>query len=217
MRFLFNVEFYTATKSCHLAKKCWWQIGKKSAITVLSKRRVVTMHFSQKLKWLRAQHHLTQEQLAKILFVSRQAISKYESGRGYPDVEKIVLLSKLFNVSMDFLLDDEMYDTGKSVIEDVKVDKVKRLFSVLSKHFGISEQDIVGQKKDDYTVDVRRIAMYLCYNIFDMSLTEISAVMGKRENTAILHGIQSIERKIGENCSFNKEINLLGKKIMMNT
>ena len=62
------------------------------------------MEFNQKLQELRKQKGLTQEELAKELFVSRTAISKWESGRGYPNIESLKLISKLFSVTVDELL-----------------------------------------------------------------------------------------------------------------
>lgn len=62
------------------------------------------MEFSEKLIALRKGRELTQEQLAEQLNVSRQSVSKWESGQVIPEVEKIVALSKTFNVTLDSLL-----------------------------------------------------------------------------------------------------------------
>ena len=67
------------------------------------------MIFGEKLKLLRSEKHLTQEGLAEKLSVSRQAVSKWESGTGYPETEKMLALSKMFNVSLDYLLLDDEY------------------------------------------------------------------------------------------------------------
>lgn len=67
------------------------------------------MIFGEKLKLLRNENHLTQERLAEKLSVSRQAVSKWESGTGYPETEKMLELSKMFNVSLDYLLLDDEY------------------------------------------------------------------------------------------------------------
>lgn len=65
------------------------------------------MEFHVKLQELRKQNNLTQEQLAQKLFVSRTAISKWESNRGYPSIESLKNLSKLFSISLDDLLSSE--------------------------------------------------------------------------------------------------------------
>lgn len=65
------------------------------------------MEFNEKLQELRKQKGLTQEELAELLYVSRTAISKWESGRGFPNIESLKAISKFFSVSLDKLLSGE--------------------------------------------------------------------------------------------------------------
>lgn len=69
------------------------------------------MTFGEKIQKLRKETGLSQEELADQLNVSRQAVSKWERDSGYPETEKIVRMSKLFHVSLDYLLGEE--DTQK--------------------------------------------------------------------------------------------------------
>ena len=62
------------------------------------------MEFHEKLQELRKSRGLTQEELAEALFVSRTAISKWESGRGYPSIDSLKEISRYFSVSIDDLL-----------------------------------------------------------------------------------------------------------------
>ena len=62
------------------------------------------MTFGEKLKILRTNAHLTQDQLADKLYVSRTAVSKWESGRGYPNIESLKAIAKLFSLTLDELL-----------------------------------------------------------------------------------------------------------------
>ena len=62
------------------------------------------MEFNEKLQELRKQRGLTQEELAEKLYVSRTAISKWESGRGYPNIESLKAIAKFFSVTVDELL-----------------------------------------------------------------------------------------------------------------
>ena len=62
------------------------------------------MEFNEKLQELRKQKGLTQEDLAEKLYVSRTAISKWESGRGYPNIESLKAIAKFFGVTVDELL-----------------------------------------------------------------------------------------------------------------
>ncbi len=70
-------------------------------------KEVVGMEFNEKLQELRKQKNLTQEQLAEQLYVSRTAISKWESGRGYPSIDSLKEISNYFLVSLDELLSSE--------------------------------------------------------------------------------------------------------------
>ncbi len=62
------------------------------------------MEFNEKLQELRKQKGLTQEELAELLYVSRTAISKWESGRGFPNIESLKAISEYFSISLDDLL-----------------------------------------------------------------------------------------------------------------
>lgn len=62
------------------------------------------MEFNEKLQMLRKQKGLTQEELGEILFVSRTAISKWESGRGYPNIDSLKEIAKFFGLTVDQLL-----------------------------------------------------------------------------------------------------------------
>lgn len=65
------------------------------------------MEFNEKLKELRSSRGLTQEELAEALFVSRTAVSKWESGRGYPSIDSLKEISTFFSVTIDELLSGE--------------------------------------------------------------------------------------------------------------
>ncbi len=71
------------------------------------------MEFGEKLKQLRKANHLSQEKLSERIHVSRQAISKWEQGSAIPDTDNIVLLSKFFQVPIEYLLlnDEEIKDS----------------------------------------------------------------------------------------------------------
>lgn len=64
------------------------------------------MTLGDKLSKLRKENNYTQEQLAEILGVSRQAISKWESDVTYPETNKLIRMSELFDCSLDYLLKD---------------------------------------------------------------------------------------------------------------
>ena len=70
------------------------------------------MSFGENLQTIRKKNHLSQEGLAEMLGVSRQAVSKWELGEGYPEVDKLLILSKKLNISIDSLLGGENVTTN---------------------------------------------------------------------------------------------------------
>ena len=65
------------------------------------------MEFGEKLQGLRKGRSLTQEQLAEALYVSRTAVSKWESGRGYPNIDSLREISRFFSVTIDELISSD--------------------------------------------------------------------------------------------------------------
>lgn len=78
------------------------------------------MEFNEKLQELRKRKGLTQEELAELLFVSRTAVSKWESGRGFPNIESLKAISKCFSVSLDELL------SGEEILDIAEKDQKKK-------------------------------------------------------------------------------------------
>ena len=75
------------------------------------------MTFPEKLQLIRKHHDLSQEELAEKLGVTRQTVSRWEAGQSMPDIEKILIISKAFSVSTDYLLNDEI-DNSTSTLTD---------------------------------------------------------------------------------------------------
>lgn len=73
------------------------------------------MTLGDKLSKLRKENNYTQELLADVLGVSRQAISKWESDTTYPETDKLIRMSELFDCSLDYLLKDKV-ETGNDCI-----------------------------------------------------------------------------------------------------
>lgn len=72
--------------------------------------------FSEKLKELRNEKGISQEKLSELLNVSRQSISRYENGTVQPDFDKLITLSKYFEVSIDYLLDHSIEEASSSAV-----------------------------------------------------------------------------------------------------
>ncbi|MDE7206380.1 MAG: helix-turn-helix domain-containing protein [Lachnospiraceae bacterium] len=69
------------------------------------------MELSERLQQLRKKENYSQEQLAELLGISRQAVSKWESGQGYPDISNIMKLAEIYNVSTDYILLEKKEET----------------------------------------------------------------------------------------------------------
>lgn len=95
------------------------------------------MELGEKLQELRKQKGLTQEELAEILYVSRTAVSKWESGRGIPNIESLKSISKYFSVSIDELLSGE--EILAAADEDLK-QKEKHLCDIV---FGLLDCSMI--------------------------------------------------------------------------
>ena len=80
------------------------------------------MTLGEKIAKQRKEHNFTQDQLAEILGVSRQSVSKWESDIAYPETEKLIKLGKLFDCSMDYLLKEEITEkSGKQSVQAVQI------------------------------------------------------------------------------------------------
>lgn len=72
------------------------------------------MSFSEKIFFIRSNNKLSQEDMAGKFDVSRQTISKWESGLSYPEIDKLIAISEMFDVSIDYLLKDNFRDQVKN-------------------------------------------------------------------------------------------------------
>ena len=127
--------------------------------------RADRMEFHEKLLELRKQKGLTQEELAEVLYVSRAAVSKWESGRGYPNIDSLKAIAKFFGVTIDELLSgDELL----TIAEEDTRQKESRFRDLV---FGLLDCSVAmffflpffGQKEN---AGIREVAL--------LSLTEIA-------------------------------------------
>ena len=122
------------------------------------------MSFAENLQAVRKERKITQEDLAELLNVSRQAVSKWEQGTGYPEVEKLIVLAKVLNVSLDYLVSDSSDDlnssqsqrnfTGKILIKSYDGKRIVNCYKVLS--FSINNS-LFKNKKDEPSFALYRV------------------------------------------------------------
>lgn len=122
------------------------------------------MEFNEKLQELRKQKNLTQEQLAEQLYVSRTAISKWESGRGYPSIDSLKEISRVFSISLDELLSSE------EILTAAQEDSRQRITHFRDLVFGLLDSSLVmflflpffGQRETDR---IREVSLLTLTNI----------------------------------------------------
>jgi transcriptional regulator with XRE-family HTH domain len=126
------------------------------------------MEFHEKLQELRKQKGLTQEELAASIYVSRTAISKWESGRGYPSIDSLKAIAKFFSVTIDELL------TGNEALNIAEEDHKERESHLRDLVFGLLDlsvamffflpffgQSIDGAVQAVSLLSLNRIGLYL--------------------------------------------------------
>ena len=114
------------------------------------------MLFNEKLKMLRKESNLTQEELAEKLNVSRQAITKWESGDGTPDIENLKQISNLFNTTIDELVKEDKNVTVEakeqySYIEELEIDHTKHFDIKICK---IKELNILANAQEKIKIEL---------------------------------------------------------------
>lgn len=123
------------------------------------------MSIGEKLKEGRKKAGLSQEQLAEKLCVSRQAITKWESNRGIPDIGNMQNISKLFGVSIDYLLDDGETKLNNVIKETINIDDYEKTGKCRSRY-----DAVVRAKYPKATIIyplIRRKKLSLVENIVD--------------------------------------------------
>lgn len=83
------------------------------------------MELGKQIKMYRQEAHLSQEELANRVYVSRQTISNWENDKSYPDVNSLVLLSEIFQISLDKLIKGDI-EVMKDVIQKEEIEKMNR-------------------------------------------------------------------------------------------
>ena len=119
------------------------------------------MTFGKKIKKLRTDNGLTQDELAEKIYVTRTAISKWESGRGFPNIESLKTISKYFSVSLDELL------SGEEILAIAENDNKQKERTLRDLIFGLLDCGMAlllflpffGQKADGVIREVSLIAL----------------------------------------------------------
>jgi chromosomal replication initiator protein len=125
---------------------------------------------------------------------------------------KIIAFSKLNKVDINIAyaeeaLKDVIYpDTPKEITPSLIID-------VVAEHFGVNPEDITSKKRNSEFVVPRQVVMYLCRDLTDTSLANIGKILGKKDHTTVIHGINKITEEITTNDDLRNKIDIIKKKI----
>ena len=159
------------------------------------------MELSEKIQKLRKEHNLTQEQLAEQLFVSRTAVSKWETGRGMPSMESLQMIARLFSITLDDLLRAEEVIT---IAENENKENISRFASLIDGIFNTTA--IVGLLLPLYKVELNNVFysvplyqyegwLAILYWVFPIAMAIcgiIQIIMNKSEREKIKRSVNAI-------------------------
>lgn len=125
---------------------------------------------------------------------------------------KIVAFSKLHKVDITLEIAEE------SLKDIIYPDKPKEItpaliIEVVAEHCGITPEDILSKRRNAELVEPRQIAMYLCREMTETSLTNIGKILGKKDHTTVMHGANKIAEEITVNSELRSKIETIKKKI----
>lgn len=123
------------------------------------------MDFGEKLKRLRSDNGFTQEELAEKLYVTRTAISKWETGRGLPSIDSLKTISEMFRVSIDELISDSDIETKRAADEK----RAKIMYVIAIVFLGIATSFAVSAYylKQPY-LDIGSVVASIIYVVFGL-------------------------------------------------
>ena len=125
---------------------------------------------------------------------------------------KIIAFAKLNKVDLTLSLAEEAL---KDVIYPNKSKEVTPsvIINVVAEHFGVKPEDITSKKRNSEYVQPRQVVMYLCRELTDTSFTNIGKLLGKKDHTTIIHGVNKITAELGSNEELRNKVDIITKKI----
>ena len=125
---------------------------------------------------------------------------------------KIIAYSRLNNV--DVTLENAM-EALKDIIypDKSKVITPQLIIDTVCEQYGTKKDDIISKKRNSEIVLPRQIIMYLCREYTDASLEEIGKILGKKDHTTVMSGINKIKQKMSFDDELNKNIDIIMKKL----
>ncbi len=125
---------------------------------------------------------------------------------------KIIAFAKLNKVDLTLALAEEAL---KDVIYPNKPKEVTPnvIINVVAEHFGVKPEDITSKKRNSEFVQPRQVVMYLCRELTETSFTNIGKLLGKKDHTTIIHGVNKITAELNNNEELRNKVDIIIKKI----
>ena len=84
---------------------------------------------------------------------------------------------------------------------------------MVAEHFGVNPDDITSKKRNSEFVQPRQVVMYLCRTLTETSLAATAKLLGKKDHTTVIHGINKITTELETNEELRNKIDIIKKKI----
>ncbi len=125
---------------------------------------------------------------------------------------KIIAYAKLNKVDLTLSLAEEAL---KDVINPEKSRDITPtlIINVVAEHFGVKPEDITSKKRNSEFVQPRHVVMYLCRKLTDTSLVNIARILGKKDHTTVINGVEKITSEMERNEELKNKIDVIIKKI----
>ena len=125
---------------------------------------------------------------------------------------KIIAFAKLNKVDLTLALAEEAL---KDVINPNKVTDITPalIINVVAEHFGVRPEDITSKKRNSEYVLPRHVVMYLCRRLTETSLISVAKILGKKDHTTVINGVEKISAEVERNEELRNKIDIIIKKI----
>ena len=164
------------------------------------------MTFAEKLKSIRKQVGMSQELLAEKIGVSRQAVTKWETGAGIPDIENMISISNLFNISIDELICNERttLKTSEYLFESVTEYDIDKIKSYDMKFGGAEKFVLSGYKGEKIRVRLVSNLLPTLQNDFKVKIDDSDNIELDVKTSRIT--LEDISGKVKINCNLDMEV-----------
>ena len=131
-----------------------------------------------------------------------------------PDYETRMAILRKNAETYDRQIDEEIIKyIATNIKSNIREITPTLIINVVAEHFGVKAEDITSKKRNSEFVQPRQVVMYLCRELTDTSFTNIGKLLGKKDHTTIIHGVNKVAAEIQTNEELRNKIDIITKKI----